>query len=77
MEGAYFFCTPTVATLEGVRKSSDGRNNPNKLSWQVHEFVERYRPHIEGEILNPDFSGWLMGFPEGWLRQGRLSLRSV
>jgi len=71
VEGAFFFCTPTAETFEGLRKSGDGRDNPNKLSWQVHEFVEKYRSRIEGEVLNPYFSEWLMGFPVGWVSFSR------
>jgi len=77
MRGACFFCTPTAETFEGLRKSGDGRDNPNKLSWQVHEFVEKYRPSIDGEVLNPAFSGWLMGFPLDWFSGRGLSLRRV
>jgi len=52
--------------FEGLNKSGDGRANPNKLAWQAHYFVEQYRPAVEGEVLNPEFSGWLMGFPSRW-----------
>jgi len=71
-----FFCTPTAVVFEGLNKSGDGRDTPNKLPWQVHEFVEKHRPRIEGEVLSPDFSGWLMGFPADWVsfKQSRLSL---
>ena len=66
MSGGFSFCTPTAEVFEGLNKSGDGRSKPNKLAWQVHDFVEQYRFAIAGEVLNPAFSGWLMGFPVGW-----------
>lgn len=66
----FLFCTPTAEVFEGLNKSGDGRSTPNKLAWQVHEFVENYRSPIDGEVLSPCFTGWLMGFPYGWLSVG-------
>jgi len=68
------FCTPCAETFEGLNKSGDGRDKPNKLAWQVHEYVERYRSRIEYEVLSSDFTGWLMGFPHNWLSQGEFKL---
>ncbi len=50
-----------------------------KMDWeQFQPAIERWEkvvgrsaptPLIEGERLNPEFTEWLMGLPEGWITQ--------
>ena len=67
MIGIEMFCTPTAAVFEGVNKSGDGRSNPNKLAWQVHDYVNSFSSKFNESVLSPAFVGWLMGYPVNYL----------